>query len=170
MVTIVKCVDCGVSSTRPWGGPTQRYYDKNDLRNNRCPECEERWEEEMWKVSRGKRMTRQCRACRKDNSLLTKEWSPNEQGWDCSLCVGRKEKIASIEREIERLKAKVAAGERDVRRMLKPVREVWLEVRIEKLDNHEGVMVKVLLDSGATGIFVDKKFVEEHGFRLEKLD
>jgi len=84
--------------------------------------------------------------------------------------VERKEKIASIEREIERLKARVAAGERDVRRTLKPLREVWLEVSIEKLDNHEGVTVKVLLDSGATGIFVDKKFMEEHSFKLEKLD
>jgi len=124
----------------------------------------------MWEVSRGKRMTRQCRACRKDDSLPTKEWSPNEQGWDCGLCVERKEKIASIEREIERLKAKVAARERDVRRMLKPLREVWLEVGIEKLDNHKGMTVKALLDSGATEIFVDKKFIKEHGFRVEKLD
>ena len=45
-----------------------------------------------------------------------------------------------------------------------------MEVRIEKLDNHEEVTVKTLLDSGAMGIFVDKKFMEEHGFRLEKLD
>jgi len=36
----------------------------------------------------------------------------------------KKEKIMSIEKEIERLKAKVAAGERDVRRTLKPLREV----------------------------------------------
>jgi len=124
----------------------------------------------MWDVSRGKRMTRQCRACRKDDSLPTKKCGPNEQGWDCSLCVEKKEKIVSIERELERLKAKVAAGERDVRRTLKSLREVWLEVGIEKLDNHEGVTVKALLDSSATGMFIDKKFVEEHGFRLEKLD
>ena len=88
----------------------------------------------------------------------------------CNLCVEREEKIANIEKELKRLKAKVAAGERDVRRTLKPLREVWLEVGIEKLDNHEGVTVKALLDSGTTGIFVDKKFVEEHSFRLEKLD
>jgi len=31
-------------------------------------------------------------------------------------------------------------------------------------------MVKALLDSGATGMFVDRKFVEKHGFRMEKLD
>jgi len=73
VVIIVKCVDCRVSGTRPWGGPIQRYFDKDNLRNNRCLECEERWEKEMWEVSRGKRMTRQCRAYRKDNSLPTKE-------------------------------------------------------------------------------------------------
>ena len=35
---------------------------------------------------------------------------------------------------------------------------------------HEGVMVKALLDSGATEMFMDRKFVEKHGFRMEKLD
>jgi len=35
--------------------------------------------------------------------------------------VKREEKIASIERELEKLRAKVAAGERDIRRMLKPL-------------------------------------------------
>ena len=31
VVTIMKCVDCGVSGMRPWGGPTRRYHNKNDL-------------------------------------------------------------------------------------------------------------------------------------------
>jgi len=43
-------------------------------------------------------------------------------------------------------------------------------VGIKKLDNHEGMTVKALLDSGATGMFMDKKFMEEHSFKLEKLD
>ena len=115
-------------------------------------------------------MTRQCQACRKDDSLPTKEWSLDTQDWACGLCMDKERKIASIEEELKILKTKVAAEERDVRRTLKPLREVWLEVGIEKLDNHEGVTVKALLDSGATGIFVDKKFVEKHGFKLEKLD
>jgi len=170
MVTIVRCVDCRVLGTQSWGGPTWRYFDKDDLRNNQCPECEDRWEKEMWDISRGKRMTRQYRACRKDNSLPMEEWSPDVQRWACGLCVDRERKIVSIEEVLKVLKAKVAAREKDVRRTLKPLREVWLEVGIEKLDNHEEVMVKALLDSGATGIFMDKKFVEEHSFRLEKLD
>jgi len=121
-------------------------------------------------MSRGKRITRQCQACRKDDSLPTKEWSLDEQGWACNLCVEREEKIASIERELEKLRARVAVGEKDVRRMLKPLRKVWLEAGIEKIDNHKRVTVKALLDSSTTGIFMDKKFVKEHGFRLEKLD
>jgi len=45
-----------------------------------------------------------------------------------------------------------------------------MKVGIEKIDTHEGVSVKALLDSGATGMFASKRFVEENGFKLEKLD
>jgi len=41
---------------------------------------------------------------------------------------------------------------------------------LEKVDNYEGVLVKALLDSGATGMFTDKKFIEKNGFKLEKLN
>jgi len=34
---------------------------------------------------------------------------------------------------------------------------------------YKGVMVKVLLDSGATGMFMDKRMIAKHGFRLQKL-
>ena len=61
-------------------------------------------------------------------------------------------------------------GAREVRRILQPLREVWMKVGMEKLDTHEEVTVKALLDSGATGIFIDKDFTEERGFKLEKLD
>ena len=61
-------------------------------------------------------------------------------------------------------------GAREVRHTLWPLREVWIKVGLGKLDMHEGVTVKALLDSGATGIFMDKEFAEEQGFKLEKLD
>ena len=47
--------------------------------------------------------------------------------------------------------------EREVRQTLKPLREVWLNVGLERVDTHEGVSVKALLDSGATGLFMSKK-------------
>jgi len=49
------------------------------------------------------------------------------------------------------------------------LREVWLKVGLEKLESHEGVAVKALLDSGATGLFMDTTFAKEKGFKIEKL-
>jgi len=37
------------------------------------------------------------------------------------------------------------------------------------LESHEGVAVKALLDSGATGLFIDTTFAKEKRFRMEKL-
>ena len=58
---------------------------------------------------------------------------------------------------------------RDVRHSLRPLREVWMKVGLEKLESHEGVAVKALLDSGATGLFMDTAFAKEKGFRMEKM-
>ena len=49
------------------------------------------------------------------------------------------------------------------------LREVWMKVGLEKLENHKGVAVKALLDSGATGLFMDMTFAKEKGFKMEKL-
>jgi len=50
---------------------------------------------------------------------------------------------------------------RDIKRTMKLLREIWIQVGVEKIDTHKGVSVKVLLNSGATGLFADKKFVEK---------
>jgi len=44
-----------------------------------------------------------------------------------------------------------------------------MKVGLEKLESHEGVVVKALLDSGATGLFMDTAFAKEKGFRMEKM-
>jgi len=44
-----------------------------------------------------------------------------------------------------------------------------MKVGLEKIDNHERVAVKALLDSGATGLFIDTTFAKEKGFKLEKM-
>ena len=58
---------------------------------------------------------------------------------------------------------------RDIWCTLWPLREVWLKVGLEKLESHEGVAVKALLDSGAIGLFMDTIFAKEKGFKMEKL-
>jgi len=50
------------------------------------------------------------------------------------------------------------------------LKEVWLNIELEKIDTHEGITVKALLDNGVTGMFMDRKMAARHGFKLQKLD
>jgi len=45
-----------------------------------------------------------------------------------------------------------------------------MNIGVEKLDMHEGITVRVLLDSGAIGIFMDKRMAARHRFKLQKLE
>jgi len=47
---------------------------------------------------------------------------------------------------------------RNVWYILQLLREVWMKVGLEKLESHEGVVVRTLLDSRATGLFMDMTF------------
>jgi len=58
---------------------------------------------------------------------------------------------------------------RNIRRMFKMLREMWLNIRVEKVDTHERMIVKVPLDSGITEMFMNRKMTAKHGFRLQKL-
>jgi len=59
---------------------------------------------------------------------------------------------------------------REVRRTLRPLREVWMNVGIKKVDMHEGRTVRPLLDSEATGLFMSKGLAQKGGYKLMKLD
>ena len=45
-----------------------------------------------------------------------------------------------------------------------------MNIRVEKIDTHKRATVKVLLDSGAIGVFVYRKMTAKYGFRLQKLE
>jgi len=66
--------------------------------------------------------------------------------------------------------AKEGSSQREVRRTFKMLKEVWLNIGVQKIDIHKGVTVKVLLDSGATGVFMDKRLAAKQGFKLKKLE
>jgi len=50
------------------------------------------------------------------------------------------------------------------------LKEVWPNIRVEKVDTHESMTVKALLDNSTTEMFIDKKMIAKHKFKLEKLD
>ena len=80
------------------------------------------------------------------------------------------EKLTKKVKELKEIKEKAQGEERMVRRTMRPLRAVWMKVGLEKVDTHEGVTVDALLDSRATGLFMNKEFVEKNGFRIEKLE
>ena len=84
----------------------------------------------------------------------------------------RKQRMEELTKKVKELKerAKGEGEERVVRCTMRPLRAVWMKVDLEKVDTHKGVAVDVLLDSGATGLFMNKEFVEKNGFRMEKLE
>jgi len=45
-----------------------------------------------------------------------------------------------------------------------------MNIGVEKINMHEGVIIKVLLDSGAIGMFMDRQMAAKHGFKLQKLE
>jgi len=57
-----------------------------------------------------------------------------------------------------------------VRQTFKPLREVWMNMGIERIDTHEERTVKALLDSGAMGMFISRSLTEKGGYKLIKLN
>jgi len=66
--------------------------------------------------------------------------------------------------------AREGGSRKEVKRTFKMLREVWLDIGVEKIDTHEGMMIKVLLDSGTIGMFMDKQIAARYGFKLQKLE
>jgi len=44
-----------------------------------------------------------------------------------------------------------------------------MKVELKKLESYEGIAVKALLDSGATGLFIDTTFAKEKEFKMERI-
>ena len=91
--------------------------------------------------------------------------------WGVAACpIEGKAQQSGTWAETPKSTAKKKNKQRDDRRIFKMLREVQLNIGVEKVDTHESITVKVLLDSGATGMFMDKKIAAKHGFKLQKLD
>jgi len=50
------------------------------------------------------------------------------------------------------------------------LREVWLNIGVEKVDTHENITIEALLDSSVTEMSMNKKMAAKHGFRPQKLE
>ena len=102
-------------------------------------------------------------------------WKWKELSW-CG-CKGKTEEKAAWPREAKAQQSSAWSGEpesaareggsrKEVRRTFNMLREVWINIGVEKIDMHEGVMIKALLDSGAIEMFMDRQTIARHGFKL----
>jgi len=149
----VTCGYCGESGENK-GGNFVRLDCVHDIW---CPECEPYKDRLDREVGQGRKFKNKCDIC-------VQKWVGAERYKGiCRICT-------SEGKENETPKREAQGEERILRCTLWPLREVWMTIGMERVDMHEGITVKVLLDNGATGMFVDRKFIEKHGFKLEKLE
>ena len=69
----------------------------------------------------------------------------------------------------ERAKRGIEVRQTKVEREEKKLREVIVKIGL-KQEEEEGIMVDVLLDSGATGLMMSEEFMRKHRFRRTKLE
>ena len=102
-----------------------------------------------------------CRKCKEENHIAR----------NCnSYWRWREQKLRKKVKELKEQREKAKGEERIMRRTMRPLKAVWMKIGLEKVDIHEGVIVDALLDSGATGLFMNKEFMEKNGFKMEKLE
>ena len=69
-------------------------------------------------------------------------------------------------REVEVRKTEVEKGEKKE----KLLSEVMVKIGLKQKEEKEGIVVDVLLDSGATGLVISKEFARQYKFRRTKLE
>ena len=50
------------------------------------------------------------------------------------------------------------------------LREVMVKIGLERIDIQEGIIVEVLLDSGATELVMSSEFAKKQKFKLKKIE
>jgi len=194
VVTFVECRGCDYKGTKTQENQGQGFLSKRQLLHMWCESCKEakEWREREAQSRRAERVV--CSAC-DIRDAVKRGVERNKKGETfCPPCrTGRKTPWWNWGEEVERTvpraqkewagitdpkrvagtvnqKAVQKEEAREVRRMFKPLREVWMNVGIERVDMHEGRIVRALLDSGVTGLFMSKGLAQKGGYKLMKLD
>ena len=186
---------CNYKRTKTEENQRQEFLEKIQLCNMWCGSCKEAWNWREREAENGRAEWVKCSTCGGKDVIVGEKVERNEKGEVfCPPCrTGKKMPWwnwgGRLERTVPRAqkgragitdprkvaeainqKAVQKVEAREVRQMFKPLREVWMNVGIEKVDTHEERTVKVLLGSGATGMFMSKSLAQKGGYRLIKLD
>jgi len=156
-VSLVTCGYCGESGENEGGN----FVRLDSIHDMWCQECERYKDRLDREVRQGRKFKNKCDIC-------AWKWVGAEKYKGiCKICNEEGKKGKTPKAKLQPAEKK---EERDLRRTLRPLNEVWMTIGMEKVETHEGITVKALLDSRATGMFADRKFVEKNGFKLEKME
>ena len=187
MAMYVDCRGCEGKRVQICKNQEQGFLLEKQVRNIWCDLCQEVWNWREREARREEMIRVEYVKCRRRDTIMRKVSEWKRKRILCPECrVGRKKEQQNWKETVYPTKRKAqqdsiqieapkgAVGgkniERDVRRMFKILREVWLNIGVEKVDIHKGVTVKALLDSGVIGMFIDRKMAARYGFRLQKLE
>jgi len=180
VVTFVECHGCDYKGTKTQENRGQEFLSKKQLLYMWCEGCREakEWIEREAQSGKAERVV--CSACNVRDAVKERVERNEREEIFCPPCrTGKKTPWWNWGGEIEQtvpraqkegagitdprrvagtVNQKVVQNEeaREVRQMFKPLKEVWMNVGIEKVDMHGGRTVKALLDSGAMGLFMSK--------------
>ena len=186
VITSVECREYNYKDTKIQRNQEQGFVSGEYLRNIWYSSCLKAWKQRENTTRKREAVSIKCRQYgRKDTiegisekdrkKILCSEYRTRrkqpQQNWRAAVYPVQEEtQQGGIQTGVPKGIAREGGTKRNVRRIFKILRKVWLNIGIEKIDIHEGITVKALLDSGITGMFMDRKIAAKHGFKLQKLE
>jgi len=182
----VECGGCNYKDTKTYKNQGQGFIPGEQLRNVWYDSCLKAWKWKRDMAEKREAVDIKYSQCRRKNivegipekdrkKILCPEYGTGRKQlwWDWRIVAypeNGEAQQSSVQKEIPEGTTKGENTQRDIRRTLKMLREVWLDIGVEKVDIYEGIIVKALLDSGMTGMFIDKRMVVKHRFKLQRLE
>ena len=108
-----------------------------------------------------------------DTGCTTKGASPTERGANTKACLIPQNNyfvtVFYVKKFLRKLRERVKPKKFFIR-TTRPKAELMVKVGLKTLDTHRMVDVNALLDSGATGMFMDRKFAEGNAITMRQLE
>ena len=74
------------------------------------------------------------------------------------------------EKSVEVQKTKIEKSDKSIKKKKKLLREVIVKIGLKQEENKEGIIIKVLLDSGMTRLVMSSEFAKKNKFKKKRLE
>jgi len=74
------------------------------------------------------------------------------------------------EKSVEVQKTKIEKSDKSIKKKKKLLKEVIVKIGLKQEENKEGIIIKVLLDSGMTRLVMSSEFAKKNKFKKKRLE